>query len=165
MKTKKVIGLVLVVCLVSAFVIAAEVSDEKEAVQKPSRVDVAASRASRQRPESAARVSPTSPARQSSLRNRQQAYQERLAGQMASHKQAVAELEAIKKIAEEEGATRTTEALQKMIDKKNADFKQSMERFESQRSERLKQLQQRMVETPSRTKPAAATESKATEEK
>ena len=84
---------------------------------------------------------------------------------MASHKQAVAELEAIKKIAEEEDATRTTEALQKMIDKKNADFKQSMERFESQRSERLKQLQQRMVETPSRTKPAAATESKATEEK
>lgn len=158
MKTKKTIGLVLAVCLVSALVMA-EASNEKEAGQKRKGADISASR---QRQEGASRVSP---GRRGDPGNRQQAYQKMLEKRGAAHKKAVTELEAIKKIAEEEDAPRTVEALQKMIDKKNAEFKQKMEQFEGQRRERSKQLQQRTAGRPARMKPAETTESKAIEEK
>lgn len=158
MKTKKTIGFVLAVCLISALVMA-EAANDKEAVQKSKGADVSASG---QRQEGGPRVSPS---RRGDPRNRQQAYQEMLEKRGAAHKKAVAELEAIKKIAEEEDATRTVEALQKMIDKKNAEFKQRMEQFESQRRERSKQLQQRTAGRPERNRPDQAAESKAPAEK
>ena len=155
MKTKKAIGLVLALCLVSALVMA-EASDGKEAGQK---ADVSASK---QRQKGAPRVSPN---RQGDPRNRQQAYKEMLEKRRANHKKTLAGLEEIKKIAEEENATRTAEALGKMIDKKNAEFKQSMEQFEGRRRERSRQLQQRTAGRPTRKKPAETTESKVAEEK
>lgn len=151
---KKTIGFVLAVCLISTLVMA-EASSDKEAGQKAKKADAPAVR---QRQEGGPQLSP---GRRSDPTNRQQAYQEMLERRGAQHKEAVAELEAIKKIAEEEGATRTVEALQKMIDKKNDAFKQSMERFESQRRERSKQLQQRTAGPPERIRPAEAPESKA----
>ena len=154
MKMKKTIGLVLALCLVSALVMA-EASDGKEAGQK---ADVSASK---QRQKGAPRVSAS---RQGDPRNRQQAYKEMLEKRKANHKKTLAELEEIKKIAEEENATRTAEALGKMIDKKNAEFKQSMEQFEGRRRERSRQLQ-RTDGRPVRKKPAETTESKAAEEK
>lgn len=87
-----------------------------------------------------------------------------MAGQMAKHKEALAELETIKKIAEEEGAPRTVEAIQKMIDTKDNEFKQKLEQFERQRTTRLEQLQQRLTERRARRNPVA-TESKETENK
>ena len=152
MKTKKTIGFMLAVCLISAWVMA-EASGDKEADRKDADPAV-----SRQRPEGAPRVSP---GRRGDPRNRQQAYQEMLEKRGAAHKKAIAELEAIKKIAEDEDAKRTVEALQKMIDKKSAEFKQRMEQFESQRRERSKQLQQRTGGRPQRNRP----EEKAPEEK
>ena len=156
MKTKKTIGLMLAVCLISAWVMA-EASGDKKADPKGADASV-----SRQRPEGAPQVSPS---RRGDPRNRQQAYQEMVEKRGAIHKEAVAELEAIKKIAEGEGAKRTVEALQMMIDKKNAEFKQRMEQFETQRRERSKQLQQRTGGRPQRNRPAGAAESKIPAEK
>ncbi|MHC4782812.1 MAG: hypothetical protein ACYTE0_07130 [Planctomycetota bacterium] len=153
---KKAIGLVLVVCCVSTLVMA-ETSGDKEADRKDADPAV-----SRQRPEGAPRVSP---GRRGDPRSRQQAYQEMLEKRGAAHKKAIAELEAIKKIAEDEDAKRTVEALQKMIDKKSAEFKQRMEQFESQRRERSKQLQQRTNGRPQRNRPAEKAEEKSPEEK
>ncbi|MBM4104047.1 MAG: hypothetical protein FJ263_08345 [Planctomycetes bacterium] len=70
----------------------------------------------------------------------QQAYEEFTKKREEEHKKAVAELEEIRKIAESEKATKTVEALQKMIDKKNADFKKATEESENKRAE----MQQRM---------------------
>ena len=156
MKTKKTIGFMLAVCLISALVMA-EASGDKKADPKGADASV-----SRQRPEGAPQVSPS---RRGDPRNRQQAYQEMLEKRGAIHKEAVAELEAIKMIAEDEGAKRTVEALQKMIDKKNAEFKQRMEQFETQRRERSKQLEQRTGGRPQRNRPAEAVESKIPAEK
>ena len=156
MKTKKTIGFMLAVCLISALVMA-EASGDKKADPKGADASV-----SRQRPEGAPQVSPS---RRGDPRNRQQAYQEMLEKRGAIHKEAVAELEAIKKIAEGEGAKRTVEALQMMIDKKNAEFKQRMEQFETQRRERSKQLEQRTGGRPQRNRPAEAVESKIPAEK
>ncbi|MHC5122750.1 MAG: hypothetical protein ACYSOR_00940 [Planctomycetota bacterium] len=156
MKTKKTIGFMLAVCLISA-VVMAQASGDKKADPKGADASV-----SRQRPEGAP---PVSPRRRGDPRNRQQAYQEMLEKRGAIHKEAVAELEAIKKIAEEEGAKRTVEALQMMIDKKNAEFKQRMEQFETQRRERSKQLEQRTGGRPQRNGPAGPAESKMPAEK
>ena len=156
MKTKKTIGFMLAVCLISALVMA-EASGDKKADPKGADASV-----SRQRPEGAPQVSPS---RRGDPRNRQQAYQEMLEKRGAIHKEAVAELEVIKKIAEDEGAKRTVEALQKMIDKKNAEFKQRMEQFETQRRERSKQLEQRTSGRPQRNRPAEAVERKIPAEK
>ena len=158
MKTKKTIGFMLAVCLISALVMA-EASGDNKADSKGKGADASVSR---QRPEGAPQVSPS---RRGDPRNRQQAYQEMLEKRGAIHKEAVAELEAIKKIAEDEGAKRTVEALQKMIDKKNAEFKQRMEQFETQRRERAKQLEQRTGGRPQRNRPAEKAEEKAPEEK
>jgi hypothetical protein len=82
----------------------------------------------------------------------QQRYQQMLSRREDVHKKSIAELEAIKKIAEEEGATRTVEAIQKMIDKKNTDYQQAIERFERARKERM-QRTRRQVEKDSVNKP------------
>ncbi len=82
----------------------------------------------------------------------QQAYEEMQKRREEEHKKAIAELEEIKKIAESEKATKTVEALQKMIDKKNADFKKSTEDMEKRRTERMEQVRQRQQEmTPPAT--------------
>jgi len=158
MKAKKTIELALAVCLISALVMA-ETSTEKEAEQKCKGVRVPASR---QRQEDATRVSPH---RRGAPMDRRQVYEERLAKQTARHKEALAELEAIKKIAEEEKAPRTAEAIQKIIDRKDAEFKQKAEQFEQQRRERFEQVRQRTAERSARKKPAEKTGQKNTEEK
>ena len=158
MKTKKTIGWVLAVCLISALVMA-EASTEKEAGQKRKGADVSVSK---QRDGGV--PSRVSPSRRGTPANRQQMYQEMRTKRMASHKQALEELEAIKKIAEEENAPRTAEAIGKLINKKDAEFKQKIEQFERQRRERSKRDQQR-TEKLERKKPAETMERKAAKEK
>jgi len=70
--------------------------------------------------------------------------QQMLAKLSDTHKQAIDELEEIKKIAQEEGATRTVEALQKMIDKKNDEYKKRIGDFTRMQHERAKQIRDRM---------------------
>jgi hypothetical protein len=87
----------------------------------------------------------------------QQAYDEMVKKREAEHQKGIAELEEIKKIAASEKATKTVEALQKMIDKRNADFKKSVEEAEKKRAEmqeRIKQHQQQMATQNAETQPA-----------
>ncbi|HOK97128.1 MAG TPA: hypothetical protein PKW71_13500, partial [Anaerohalosphaeraceae bacterium] len=69
--------------------------------------------------------------------------QDATARRMAEHRAQIAELEEIKKVAQEENASRTVEAIQKLIEKKDSQFKQSLEQFERQRRARLEQIQER----------------------
>jgi hypothetical protein len=142
---KKTTGLVLVVCLISALVMA-ETAGEKKAEQKDKKADISASQRD-----------PRTFGRRGTPADRQRMYKEMLAKRYENHKKAIEELEAIKKIAEEEKASRTVEALQKMIDKKNEEFKQRMEQFEQQRRNRPKRAPQRgEKESPEKTKSNSA---------
>jgi hypothetical protein len=94
----------------------------------------------------------------------QEAYQEMIKRREEEHKKAMAELEEIKKIAEGEKATKTVEALQKMIDNKNAEFKKNVEEAEKKRAERMEQLrlrQQQAVPAPADAKTGAKAETPA----
>lgn len=80
--------------------------------------------------------------------NREQRYKQMLAKRAEVHQKQIAELDAIKKIAEEEGAKRTAEAIQKLIDKKKADYKKTAVQMEKDRRKRAEKMRGRM-ETPS----------------
>ncbi len=81
---------------------------------------------------------------------RDQMYREMLAKQGEKHREALKELEDIKKIAEEEGATKTAEAIQALIDKKDADYKQNIEKAEKARAERAERVEQRLKDRQAR---------------
>jgi uncharacterized protein HemX len=79
------------------------------------------------------------------------------------HAKAVGELEDIKKIAQSENATKTVEALQKMIDKKNEAFKKSVDENEKRQKDRMEMIQKRQAEMDARkaaTPPAQPAEKK-----
>lgn len=124
MKTKVLTGLCLILFVMTGFAAAAsERSAGPAGIRQPA-------------PQSAR---PTATPRAQG--NREQMYQEMLAKRTEEHQAAVKELEDIKKLAEEEGATKTAEALQKMIDKKNDEFKQNMDRMNRVRRGRTEQLE------------------------
>lgn len=81
----------------------------------------------------------------------QQRYRQMLSKQAEKHGQEIAELEAIRKIAEEEQATRTVAAIQEMIVKKNAAYKKRVEEFESRlkgRSKQVKRIEKSELKQP-----------------
>lgn len=94
-------------------------------------------------PTRALRQAGTAQRRSGTAADRELMYQDAVARRMAEHKAQITELEEIKKIAQEENASRTIEAIQKLIDKKDSQFKQSLEQFERQRRARMEQIQQR----------------------
>ena len=73
----------------------------------------------------------------------QQRRLEMLKRQAEVHKQAIGELEEIKKIAQEEDAVRTVEAIQKMIDKKNEEHKKRIESLNRTQQDRAEQIRKR----------------------
>ena len=73
---------------------------------------------------------------------RDQMYQQRLSRQSELHQAEVGKLTAILKIAEEENATRTAEAIQKLIDQKNAEYKETLASLSAQRGQRTGQVRQ-----------------------
>jgi vacuolar-type H+-ATPase subunit I/STV1 len=73
------------------------------------------------------------------------------------HAKAVGELEEIKKIAESENATKTVEALQKMIDKKNEAFNKNMAEIEKRQKDRMEMIQKRQQEIEARKAAAPPT--------
>lgn len=77
--------------------------------------------------------------------DRQQAYREMADRRSQVHQAAIKELEDIKKIAEEEGATQTVAALQKLIDQKNEEYKKGVEQFEKVRRERAERIRERQA--------------------
>ena len=74
----------------------------------------------------------------------QDRFQQMLSRRAEIHKKEIDELVEIKKIAEEENATRTAEAIQKVIDKKDAEYKKEIEQFVRQQKERAEQIRERM---------------------
>jgi hypothetical protein len=97
----------------------------------------------------------------------QQGFESMMKQRQEDHAKAVGELEEIKKIAESENATKTAEALQKMIDKKNADFKKAVDDIEKRQKERMEMIQKRQQEMEARNAgtPPVKPEGKAKEEK
>lgn len=106
---------------------------------------------------------------QSSAARNSKMYQDMLAKQGEKHRAAMKELEDIKKIAEEEDATKTVEAIQALIDKKTAEYQVSVKKFEKARKERTERLEQRLKEreakeTAKTEKPEAKTEADSDED-
>lgn len=89
---------------------------------------------------------------------RDQVYQQRLSRQAELHQAEVSKLTAIKKIAEEENAARTVEAIQKLIDQKNAEYKESLASLSTQRAERTGQVRRQGAVTENAAKPETNTQ-------
>jgi hypothetical protein len=83
----------------------------------------------------------------------QQGFENMMKQREEEHKKAVGELEDIKKIAESEKATKTVEALQKMIDGRNEAFKKSIEEIQKRQKERMEMIQKRQQEMNAGTPP------------
>ena len=150
MRSKKLAGLILVLFVIGGFVFA-----EAEKAQKQEKPDV-----ERLDPRTRSMGHPRSRA------DRSQMYRERMEKQMEMHKAALKELEDIKKLAEEEGATKTAAALQKLIDKKDARFKKNLQQFEKARRERALKLQEKTKkDKPEMEKPVKKAVEDKTEEK
>jgi len=135
----------ILVCVIGALAMAAKEETKSEDVQK---------RAPQIRRGAQDRIQRPNPIRGRGSfdpQDRRRGYQQMLARRAEMNAAAIAELDAIKKIAEEEGATRTVEAIQALIDKKNAEFKKQMTTMEKQRRERAGQIQQRTERNRSRT--------------
>ena len=135
---KKLITLLLVTGLIAGLAFAAEDGEKQTNRIKKDEV-VPAKKGSETRP---GRPTAMDRYRQSST-DRQERYRQAMNQRAERHRQEVAEIEAIKKIAEEEGATRTVQAIQKMIDKKNAAYKEGIERYNRMRQGHSEQIRQR----------------------
>lgn len=97
----------------------------------------------------------TAAARERMTGGREQMYQQRLAQQADAHAAEIKELMDIKKIAEEENATKTAEAIQALIDKKNNAYKQQVEQVERARRERAERLERMRRQAEERQQGAA----------
>jgi hypothetical protein len=93
--------------------------------------------AARQRPQR------TAPAGRMDAAGREQMLKQRMVQQAEAHRAKIQELLDIKKIAEEENATKTADAIQKLIDKKNAEYQKNVDQVEQIRQERAARLQRR----------------------
>ena len=89
-------------------------------------------------------------------KSREELYRERMLSQGMTHKELIEELVEIKKIADEEGASKTAEAIQKLIDKREQQYKQRTEEMQKRRLEMQKRIQERMKEREQRTSRPAA---------
>lgn len=83
------------------------------------------------------------------LAGREQMFRDRMAQQAEKHSAEIKQLMDIKKLAEEEKATKTAEAIQKLIDEKNAVYQKNIEQVERARRERAARLQQRTQQVQS----------------
>jgi hypothetical protein len=132
MKTVKMTGLVLTFCLMTAMVLAEAKQDNPRKTQSVGGTqDI--SRSTR----------PNRPERGRGGMNREEMYKQMLANRMKTHKAGIDELAAIKKIAEEEEATRTATAIQTLIDKKDKEFKDQLASFEKRRRQQAEKLSKR----------------------
>lgn len=73
----------------------------------------------------------------------QEMYQNAQQRRQQQHEEAVKELEDLKKIAESENATKTVAAIQKMIDKRNEEYKKQTEEADRRRAEFTELMRQR----------------------
>jgi hypothetical protein len=155
-KMKKLVALLMVAGLFIGLAIAAE--DGAQETRKIKKQDTVPSRRDTQARPGMPAV--TARDRAAGL-DSQERQRQMLASRAEIHKQAIDELEAFKMIAQEEGAVRTAEAIQKMIDKKNEEYQKSIEAFTRKQRERAEQIRQRTRQpnvTPSEKKVEEAKE-------
>lgn len=81
----------------------------------------------------------------------QEGYRGQVMSQEMLHMELIKELTEIKKIADEEGAVKTSEAIQKLIDKRNLEYRQSIQAREKRRLEMQKRIEERMKARQQRT--------------
>ena len=76
---------------------------------------------------------------------------------LAGHQQIIRELEEIKKVAQEENAVKTAEAIQNLIDKKNAEYKRMAAQQEKMRQQMQKRFEERKsnIQRPESLQPSA----------
>ena len=146
---------VILICVITAFVIAAEGENTRANVTERS-----IQRGERSTPLQMTRPNPLRERITTTTGQRRRSYVQVQARRAQVQAEAMAELEAIIKIAKEEGATRTVEAIQALIDKKNAEYKDRVARMETQRSERAAQIRR----APQKEPPQQAEKKKADKE-
>lgn len=131
---KKVIALIMVAGILTG---GAFSSENKKETKRVSRKSIAPDQRT---PKESRSAIPGSPDRRERLARSAEG---RLRQMAEVHKKAIDELEEIKKIAGEENATRTVEAIQKMIDKNNAEYQKNIEQFTRQQKERAERIRRR----------------------
>ncbi|MEJ5258795.1 MAG: hypothetical protein WHS88_01240 [Anaerohalosphaeraceae bacterium] len=92
---------------------------------------------------------PNAPIPRPTIRERVQADAAPLAAIEARHQELIAELTAVLKLAQEENALKTAEAVQKLIDKHNAEYKRNLELIQQRRAEIQRRAEQRIRERES----------------
>lgn len=75
--------------------------------------------------------------------------------QEKNHQELIGQLTEIKKMAEEEGASKTAQAIQQLIDKRNEEFKKNAEAIQKRQLEMQQRIQERMNRRGRPTGPAA----------
>lgn len=124
-KMKKLTSIILV-CMIAAVALAAEGQKQGEQVQK---------RAGFEQKERQSQPGRPMPARRGQAMDRQKMFEQMLARRADEHAKVIGELAAIKKIAEEEGAVRTVKAIDDLIAKKNAKFKEESAKYQKRRQQ------------------------------
>jgi len=76
----------------------------------------------------------------------------------ARHQELTAELTTILNLAREENAVKTAEAIQKLIDKQNAEYQKNLKLLQERQAEMQRRLQQRLKEREQRAGAAASSE-------
>jgi hypothetical protein len=76
----------------------------------------------------------------------------------ARHQELTAELTTILNLAREENAVKTAEAVQKLIDKQNAEYQKNLKLLQERQAEMQRRLQQRLKEREQRASAAASSE-------
>jgi len=76
----------------------------------------------------------------------------------ARHQELTAELTTILNLAREENAVKTAEAIQKLIDKQNAEYQKNLKLLQERQAEMQRRLQQRLKEREQRASAAASSE-------
>jgi len=88
-----------------------------------------------------------------------------LAALETRHQELIAELTSILKLAQEENASKTAEAVQKLIDKHNAEYKQNLELLQQRRAEMQRRIEQRLRERRQQTNADSSTQTQSAEQK
>ncbi len=108
---------------------------------------------------------PNAPIPRPVIRERVQTDAAPLAAFEARHQELIGELTAVLKLAQEENAVKTAEAVQKLIDKHNAEYKQNLELMQQRRAEMQRRIEQRLRERRQQTNADSSAQTQSTESK
>lgn len=108
---------------------------------------------------------PNAPGSRASQRMLRQEGRDPMAALEASHQKLTAELTSILNLAREENAVKTAEAVQKLIDKQNAEYQKNLKLLQERQAEMERRLQQRLKEREQRAGAASSSGQSTAKEK